>query len=80
MIEVSCNGRVRVDGIPMRVESHGKRRRFKYKGRKVDVVALVRRVIHGPSGRPDWTNEQVFPRERPEFEMWFPVSEFLVDR
>ena len=55
------------------MERHGRHGRFKHKGKRYDVAKLVRRVIHGPSGRPDWTARQVFPRGS-AYELWFEVS------
>ena len=74
-LEVSTHGRVRFDGKLLCKESNGKFGRVKWKGKRYDVARVVRRAVHGPSGKPDWTDRVLFPRTTDwRFELWFPVS------
>ena len=61
MLEVSTHGRVRSDGKLLCKERHGQFGRVKWKGKRYDVARVVRRAVHGPSGKPDWTEHVLSP-------------------
>ena len=82
MLEVSNAGRVRYDGKMCKLEKHRKRTRVWYRGKRYDVIKLMRRVIYGPSGKPDWS-----PTARAygygwtpplKWELWFDVSKMML--
>ena len=75
-VEVSTHGRVRKGGKLLNLERHGKFGRVKINGKRHDVASLVRRVVHSPSGKPDWCDQVIFPRTNDlKYELWFSVED-----